>query len=1004
MNDAIKQAIFDELNIILKEPGQKNEERLNHLKFTENYGIYLAEITLDESLDPGLRQLASVLLKKYVDDHWSPDPDNDDHTQLVASDNVKHAIKAILPKGLYCTNSKIRNTVAYTISAIASVDDWIELFDIIVACLAGNEDSVHGAIQVLVEFTYELEERVKTVGPIILSEIYRIYTSEAQFTLKTRTSSVEILNSILKCANMHIDQKEQGTIFNPILPAFLEKLMAGLLTPNSNSSNFQLKTESLKIFTYMISEMPKYIQPYMQNLLPSIWSLLTQMADIYIKSIVNESDIDAFGGDEDEKNNFIKMILQVFELIHSIVENKKFKGTIKDVINDLVYVLILYMQITDEQILLWSEDVEQFIEDEDNSGVDYSIRSSGKDILMRLGEEFEKDFAAGLTDSIRKHLNVSDIERNSGKISWWKPHEAAMLAFGNTEFKELILACPEQFNLMEYLNLLKGLMGCYDSPFLLGRCLFTISKFIATDQGIIHLNDAVNTTLACYENDKPLTLKVYAIRSTYEFCTNLKETNPERKEFMVSKLGNFLDGILQIIPISQSTLMGLSLESLSELLAFDSNFTASTAPRVIPLIQALFLKYHDDRYILEHVLDILKIWSQNPYCLIPLQEKVVPTLIKILNLQGEQVNAPMQDIALDVLETIVKYSKAPLSVQLIEQAFPAAVNSILRSEDHSVLQSGGECLRAFLYVAAEQVCTFQNGKGLSSILDVLTVLLNPTSTESSATFVGRLVITLITKAGNFLGEKIDLLLKAALSKMQLVESLHVIMSLIMIFAHLFLIQIDAVMNFLSSIPGPSGEPAMNFVFSNWLSRQHLFYGTYERKVSVMALCKIFEYGINTQDQRLVNVMLKDVVEVPSVNNKVRTRSQTVNNQQVITVPIMVKIFKLLINELTNLREIKNALNNTTQSDDDDDSESENNVLDDGTGKNLNAFMLFDDEETTEDDQLLQDLMHDPIFQEDTEVSLTNFLTNFSRNEIFNAFVEQLTGIEQKLLQNLNICN
>jgi len=36
MNDAIKQAIFDELNIILKEPGQKNEERLNHLKFTES--------------------------------------------------------------------------------------------------------------------------------------------------------------------------------------------------------------------------------------------------------------------------------------------------------------------------------------------------------------------------------------------------------------------------------------------------------------------------------------------------------------------------------------------------------------------------------------------------------------------------------------------------------------------------------------------------------------------------------------------------------------------------------------------------------------------------------------------------------------------------------------------------------------------------------------------------------------------------------------------------------
>lgn len=35
MNDAVKQAIYNELNTILKEPGQQNEERLKQLKFTE---------------------------------------------------------------------------------------------------------------------------------------------------------------------------------------------------------------------------------------------------------------------------------------------------------------------------------------------------------------------------------------------------------------------------------------------------------------------------------------------------------------------------------------------------------------------------------------------------------------------------------------------------------------------------------------------------------------------------------------------------------------------------------------------------------------------------------------------------------------------------------------------------------------------------------------------------------------------------------------------------------
>lgn len=49
-------------------------------------------------------------------------------------------------------------------------------------------------------------------------------------------------------------------------------------------------------------------------------------------------------------------------------------------------------------------------------------------------------------------------------------------------------------------------------------------------------------------------------------------------------------------------------------------------------------------------------------------------------------------------------------------------------------------------------------------------------------------------------------------------------------------------------------------------------------------------------------------------------------------------------------------------------------------------------------------MQDPIFQEDTEKSLTKFITNFSHNENFAAFMEQLTPAEKKLMENLHIEN
>lgn len=147
------------------------------------YGVFLAEFTMNQSFDLALRQLASVMLNKYAEDHW----DNDE--SVVASNQAKEMIRKILPNGLYDPNSKIRASVAHTISTVASVDwpqTWTDLFNIIVKCLGGNEDSIHGAMQVLVEFSYNLDSQISAVGPVILNEIYRIFEAEQVCCLSIR--------------------------------------------------------------------------------------------------------------------------------------------------------------------------------------------------------------------------------------------------------------------------------------------------------------------------------------------------------------------------------------------------------------------------------------------------------------------------------------------------------------------------------------------------------------------------------------------------------------------------------------------------------------------------------------------------------------------------------------------------------------------------------------------------------------------------------------------------
>ena len=59
-------------------------------------------------------------------------------------------------------------------------------------------------------------------------------------------------------------------------------------------------------------------------------------------------------------------------------------------------------------------------------------------------------------------------------------------------------------------------------------------------------------------------------------------------------------------------------------------------------------------------------------------------------------------------------------------------------------------------------------------MQVLSKLLDPKTSESNATFAGRLVSVLISKMGSNLGENLDLILRAVLSKLQQAETLTVI--------------------------------------------------------------------------------------------------------------------------------------------------------------------------------------------------------------------------------------
>ena len=162
------------------------EQQLEALQVTEEYGIFLTELTLDGNGQLAMRQMAGVLLKQYVDAHWCIDANK--FKEPEASLQTKATIRAILPHGLKESISKVRSSIAYCISSIAHwdwPDEWPELFNILTEALRGNENDpqtpflVHGAVRVLKEFTRDItDNQIPQVAPIIFPDLYRIFVDQ----------------------------------------------------------------------------------------------------------------------------------------------------------------------------------------------------------------------------------------------------------------------------------------------------------------------------------------------------------------------------------------------------------------------------------------------------------------------------------------------------------------------------------------------------------------------------------------------------------------------------------------------------------------------------------------------------------------------------------------------------------------------------------------------------------------------------------------------------------
>ena len=193
----------------------------------------------------------------------------------------------------------------------------------------------------------------------------------------------------------------------------------------------------------------------------------------------------------------------------------------------------------------------------------------------------------------------------------------------------------------------------------------------------------------------------------------------------------------------------------------------------------------------------------------------------------------------------------------------------------------------------------------------------------------------------------------------------------------------------------TGKSALHFVMTEWVSRQHLFFGHFDRKVCAIALSKLLHLGLN--DTRIAEIEVKgDEIFDGKSSNQIQTRSKKGKSTWTV-IPLPIKIFKLLVNELAyctssnDFEEEPIGHNDRDDEDFQDESASEGHEEEDDEDSFGDIFCFGGNDS---DDQ---DIITDPAYSVNLEEYLKEFLIGLSQQPCYREFVPHLTPQEKKVL-------
>ncbi|KAI7889931.1 armadillo-type protein [Mucor mucedo] len=901
--------------------------------------------------------------------------------------------------------SKIRVVSAYVVSKIAHDDfpeDWPNLFDILLSYLkANNKDSVHGAMHVLLEMVKKdiSIQQLPQVGPVLIPEMFRILTSDSVYSFSTRGRAVNIFTS---CVEMLSTLREEDPtladqFIAPIIPQWLEAFIVILNhhvqgDAEKATEEYGLKMKVVKCICTISAEFPKYITTSLPQIFEPIWMDLYNLRERYVQEFVSDAGEsgETFQDSEGNEIGFQHLLYVLFDFVSTACTKKTVKhlfvnpeGAATGFFEQLLYVYIIYMQITQEQEEMWSSDANQFVADEEDGTFTFNARVASIDVLLTLQDAFPVPFFNALTAAIQSHIAESNEARNAGNGDWWKIQESCLLSVGRLS-DELMEALNDekkqvQFDLKSLFDhVVLEDMKAAEFPFLQGRAFVFASEFAKILPAEMSSQYVAVAVHALQAPTSGIPVKISALRALDNYCKYLSP------EYVTPYQVNIMEGTCQLMPMATEESLMLLLETLASAIKINQEVTAKYEHILTSAILQVWQKYASDSIITSYILDIFEELAKNTYYYPSLCATALPFINQVFSTTN--TDPIVHASAVDLLGAMILYGPSPLPNEFTDQMFPGLMQLAWSVPDIDLLQSAQECIKQFIVKDCEHVMRWRDpsGKsGLDYVIHFIAKLLEPTGSDSDALFVGDLIVTLIQKVGHGISPVLPDLLTAVLRRLMNTDYQPFIQSLVMVFAHLVISQQETVLQFLcnTQIGGKSG---LEILMTTWCENYDSFSGYYTMKVSAIALSKIYL----SNDPRLANITVKgEIIVNPNAGIVTRSRAKR-NPDQYTAISLNSKIIKLLVSDLSNAFLTEgNPLVEDAESGDEEEGGDWEDVEDSDLFSSRNNINLLSDMlgqlDENDDEEDNPDLKNDPIYQTDMKAYLTDFFRNCHAHNINN---------------------